>query len=798
MEETKEKLSLDLELPEDFRYTDEKGLTEAEARERQAAGRGNAISDQYQQSIWKILAKNFFTLFNFLNFALAGCLLLVGSYRNMTFLFVVLANILIGTLQEYRAQKTIRELRLLNTPTVHVLREGQEKECSPEDTVEGDLMILRAGDQVTADAIVTAGSGSAMESLLTGESDAVPKEVNQWLYSGSYLTEGRLTAQVVYVGDQSYAGRLTDEARKTARPDSQLMDELNRLIRFDSMVLVPLGILLFLKQWLISRVPVAEAVPSSVAAMIGMIPEGLILLTSIAMAVGVIRLGRRKALVQELAGIETLARCDVLCLDKTGTMTTGNMTLDRLEPVEAAEEEAAAAVSRFLGAFDERSGTLDALRKVYPSGTEKPRAVMPFSSRRKKSAAAFQDGTALILGAPEFVLGDGCAPELRERIRERTEEGLRVLALAEGRGLVSEEILPEIRRVLALVCLRDEIRPGAEKTLRYFREQGVSLKVISGDNPRTVSRIARQAGLAGWDRAVDAFALSSDGELEAACEETVIFGRVTPEQKKKLVLMLRKKGHHVAMTGDGVNDIPAIRAADCSIAMAGGSDAARHAAQLTLLTSDFSVMPEIVLEGRRVVNNITRAASLFLMKTLFSFCLSVLMLFFPGTYPFQPIQMSLVSSLMVGIPGFFLALEPNSERIRGNFLKTILGNALPGGIAVTVCASAAMILTAFGWDRALCSTLATVVAGTIGFTVLTLTCLPLNRMRGAMLALIAAAFPLTCALLPRLFFLVRPDGKGWIAMALLVAAGSAIVVALTAVIRKKQGRPVPWKQPRSD
>ena len=513
-----EKLRLPDELPADFRYTDETGLTEAEAAEKRGQGLGNIMTEEEGKSIGKILARNTFTLFNFLNFALAACLLAVGSYRNMLFLAIVIANILIGTLQEYRAQKTIQELQVLNAPTVHVIRGGAEAALRSEETVAGDLTILRAGDQVTADSVVVSGAGSAMESLLTGESDAIPKGLNDWLYSGSYITEGRLVAQMVYVGDESYAGRLTREARKTARPGSRLMEELNRLIRFDSMVLVPLGILLFLKQTLISKIAVAEAVPSSVAAMIGMIPEGLILLTSVAMAVGVIRLGQRKTLVQELAGIETLARSDVLCLDKTGTITTGEMTVDLIEGVEASEEETRAALSRILGAFDERSGTLDALRKAVTPGTEKPRSVLPFSSERKKSVATFSDGTALILGAPEFVLKDRFPPNVRERVNQLAEDGKRVMVLAEGQGMVSEEVIPSVRRILGLCCLTDQVRPGAKETLEYFRSQGVTVKIISGDNPATVSRIAREAGLAEWESAVDASTLDTEEALEEACE----------------------------------------------------------------------------------------------------------------------------------------------------------------------------------------------------------------------------------------------------------------------------------------
>ncbi len=781
--------------PEDFQYTDEQGLTDAQAEERMRDGRGNIMDADQGKPLKRILFDNIFTFFNFLNFALAACLLLVGSYRNMLFITIIIANILIGTVQEYRAQKTIRELQLLNAPDVHVIRGGREIVLKPEETVQGDLAVFRAGDQIIADAVIISGAGAAMESLLTGESDPVPKQVNSWLYSGSYVVEGKMTAQLVYVANDSYLGRLNKEAKKTARPGSRLMEELNRLIKFDTMLLVPLGILLFLKQFIINQwmsenplpfIDLAKkAVPESVAAMIGMIPEGLILLTSIAMAVGVIKLGRKKALVQELAGIETLARADVLCLDKTGTITSGDMELTLMEGIDRSDAEAEQAFSRFLGAFDENSPTLNALRARFIPGTETPRAVLPFSSERKKSAATFNDGTALIFGAPEYVLGDACPAPLRKRIEDLASEGRRVLVLAGARGLVSAESLPPVQEIVGLCALTDQIRTGAEQTLRYFREQGVELKVISGDNPRTVSRIARQAGLEGWDRVVDARTLDTPEAIADACDRYVVFGRVSPEQKKALVLALKEKDHNVAMTGDGVNDIPALKSADCSIAMAGGADAARHAAQLTLLDSDFSVMPDIVLEGRRVINNITRAASLFLTKTIFSFCLSILTLLLPAAYPFHPIHLTLISSLTVGIPGFFLALEPCRERIRGSFLKTVLMRALPGGVAVTLCAALAMNMAAFGWERELCSTVATLVAWFVGFLVLLRTCLPLSRGRLFLLAAVAAAFVAVVLIAGHHFSLVPLTGSAWILLLALCALGCAIVFGTAAFLRRK-------------
>ena len=792
-------LKLPDQWPEDFTYTDETGLTPEEVAERMRSGRGNIMDDNQGKSMKKILYDNIFTFFNFLNFALAACLFLVGSYRNMLFITIIIANILIGTIQEYRAQKTIRELQLLNAPDVHVLRGGSEVVLKPEETVQGDLAVFRAGDQIVADAVVVSGAGAAMESLLTGESDPVPKGVNSWLYSGSYVVEGKMTAQLVYVANESYLGRLNREARKTARPGSRLMEELNRLIKFDTMLLVPLGILLFLKQLILNQwfsadplpfIDLAKkAVPESVAAMIGMIPEGLILLTSIAMAVGVIRLGRKKALVQELAGIETLARADVLCLDKTGTITSGDMELSLVEGVDRSDAEMEQALSRFLGVFDDNSPTLNALRTRITPGSEKPRAVLPFSSERKKSAATFADGTALILGAPEYVLGENCPAPLRQRIEALANEGRRVIVLAGARGLVSPETVPPVTEIIGLCALTDQIRPGAEQTLRYFREQGVELKVISGDNPRTVSRIARMAGLEGWDKAVDARKLDTPEAIADACDQYTVFGRVSPEQKKALVLALKAKGRNVAMTGDGVNDIPALKAADCSIAMAGGADAARHAAQLTLLDSDFGVMPDIVLEGRRVINNITRAASLFLTKTLFSFFLSILTLLLPASYPFHPIHLTLISSLTVGIPGFFLALEPCRERIRGSFLRTVLMRALPGGTAVTLCAALSMNLVSFGWSRELCSTVATIIAWFVGFLVLLRTCLPLNRNRAVLLAAMAAAFVAVVCTAGKHFELVPLEGKAWIALLVLAALGCAIVLGTASLLRRKKWAP---------
>ena len=755
--------------------------------DRQAARRKkNIVTETPDKTVWQIIASNLFTPFNGLNVLLALSLALVGSWRNMLFMGVVISNTCIGAFQELRARRTIRRLSLLNAPQAHVLRGGKERVCRPEELVLGDLVILRAGDQVLADAVVVSGNGAADEALLTGESDAIPKAEGDELLSGSYVTEGRIVARLIRVGDDSYAARLTRSAREIKRPKSALMTELNQLIRLVSSILLPLGALLFCREFFIDKQSLTEAVPSAVAAMVGMIPEGLMLLTSVAMAVGVVKLGRRKTLVQELYGIETLARADVLCLDKTGTLTTGRMQLEALIPADADENGLRAALSRFLGAMDEKSTTLEALRAAIPGGQEEPTATLPFSSARKKSAAAFADGVTLILGAPDFTLTKEQLSLWKERIAALTADGCRVLALAQSRQPLREGAEIAAEALLGLCVLRDELRPHVRETLRYFAQQDVTVKVISGDDPRTVAAIARQAGLEG--EAADASALT-DEMLEEACERYTVFGRVTPVQKKLLVEALKKRGHSVAMTGDGVNDIPALKAADCSIAMPGGAEAARQVAQLSLLEGDFSAMPQVVAEGRRVIGNITRASTLFLVKTLYSFALALLVLFLPVKYPFQPIQLTLVSTLTVGLPSFVLALEPNQARVKGGFLQTVLLRAVPGAAAVTLCAVAAMLCHGFfDWTEADCSTLATLSAGVVGVLMLLTVCLPLTRTRAALVTAVAAAFVGAVLLLGEIFCLTRLTYLECLALVALIAAAIGVLAGMTFLMRRRIAR----------
>ena len=777
-------LQLPKGLPEGWVPTPPEGLTTSEAAARREAGKSNRQTADPGKSVGQIVAENLFTLFNLLNFALALCLALVGSWRNMLFLGVVFSNTLIGTVQSLRAKSMIDRLRLLQEKPSHPIRDGKETDCPPEDLVLGDLVVFRAGDQIPADAIVRFGSCAADESLLTGESDPVLHGAGEWLMSGSFLTEGKVTAQLAAVGDEAYAARLMRDAKRIRAPKSELMTELNRLVAWISRLLVPLGILLFAKEYFLLHSPLDKAVPEAVAAMIGMIPEGLILLTSVALMAGVVKLGRRKTLVQELFGIETLARTDILCLDKTGTLTTGEMTLESLVPLAADETELRRAGSRFLAAFEAGSGTLKALAGALEAVPNEADGTLPFSSARKKSAASFPDGTVLILGAPSFVL-QTVPPEAEAA----AEAGFRVLVLAEARGAILGDQLPPVHRALGLFLLRDTLRPAAGETLRWFRQEGVSIRVMSGDDPRTVAAVARRLELDGADRTVDCGKLD-DEELRAAAEDHVIFGRLTPARKKILVDAFRAAGHTVAMTGDGVNDIPSLKASDCSIAIAGGAEATEHAAQLVLLDGNFTSLPAVVSEGRRVIGNITRTASLFLVKTLYSFVLTVLILFLPLRYPFQPIQLTLVSALRVGAPSFFLALEPSHDRAAGRFLYRILLRAVPGAAAVTVCSIAAMILGRTAVSYEVSATMAAISAGVIGLANLVLTCRPFTPLRRVVCVGMSLAFAGAVALFPQVFFLCTREmtGENWLALGGIAAGGLAVLLLLTRLLKPRLDR----------
>lgn len=735
------------------------GLTTRQAEEKAAQGKVNRLPKSKDGGLAEILRRNILTLFNLLNVVLALILLSIGSYRNVLFMGVVISNALIGTVQEIRAKRTHDRLSLMAEGSFRVWRDGAIVSLPSSDLVEGDVVLLSRGQQVPADGLVLEGCAHLNESILTGESEAVEKREGSTAYSGSFVQDGSLTLRLTAVGQESYMGRLQLSARKVKRAKSGLMRDMNRIIRWVTYAVVPVGLLLYWKQHTVLGLIRNEAIVRSVASVIGMIPEGLILLTSVSLAAGVVKLGRYNAMVNQLYGIETLARTDVLCVDKTGTLTSGAMELEKCICADGiGEEQVMQDMGGFFGALGVDGPTSEAIACKYP-----PRdnsgfvSGVPFSSENKWSLAC-DEGRSIILGAPEKLLGP---EELAEAQRLAT-EGFRVLALMESPALPrnnEKPVLPENRRLLALFCLRDSLRPDVEKTVDYFAREGVRLKVISGDSPLTVSCVAKSAGVPDAEKCVDLSAIA-EKDYDSLSREYTIFGRVSPEDKRELVLAMQRQGLAVAMVGDGVNDVPALKTADCSLAIGGGSDAACRVSQITLLGNGFDALPEILLEGRRVINNITRASALFLVKNIFSLLVSLVLLFLPFAYPFQPIQLTLVSAVTIGMPSVVLALQPNREKVKGSFLLNIFRRALPGGLCGAVLLLAAMIAgKALHLDEAQISTVCTVVTAFSCYICLLLTCLPLNALRVCLLVLVAAILAGAVLLMPGLFFLAPITGS---------------------------------------
>ena len=697
------------------------GLTDEQVNARIAEGKVNADENPNTRTYKQIVRENTLTFFNFLNLVLLVLVLLVGSYKNAFFVCIIIINTLIGIAQEIRAKKTIDKLAILTARKSVVIREGQKWTVPTEELVLDDVVCLKTGDQVPADARILEGSLEVNESLLTGESDNLPKNEGDELFSGSFVTSGEACCQIIHVGKDNYAAQITSEAKEFKRHNSELKNSLNAILKVISIIIVPLGALLFYKQYYIVGDTFRDSVVSMVAGVLGMIPEGLVLLTSVALTLGALVLANKKTLVQELYCIETLARVDTLCLDKTGTITEGTMCVERVEPyvstgrVETAATESESAESTeaevqvqtdsaFMEEIDvimgnmmyvlkDQNATIDALRKRFPAKQGMTlEHVIPFSSDRKYSGAVFEEKGTYLMGAAQFLFPED-NEELTEKCQAYAEEGLRVLVLAHSSQNAEGTELPEGLEPLALMLLTDVIREEAPDTLAFFDSQEVDLKVISGDDPVTVAAIARRAGLKNADSYVDATTLTTEEALQDAVAQYSVFGRVTPQQKKAMVQALQAQGHTVAMTGDGVNDVLALKEADCSIAMAQGSDAAKNIANVVLLDSNFASMPHIVNQGRRVVNNIRTAASMFLIKTMFSVMLSLLTIFFGNAYPFEPIQMSLISACAVGIPTFLLAQENNYEKIDHTFLRHVFINAFPAAITITFCVFAVMLVS---------------------------------------------------------------------------------------------------------
>ena len=689
------------------------GLTDEQVRERIEEGKVNADENPNTRTYKQIVRENTLTFFNFLNLVLLILVLVVGSYKNAFFVGIIIINTLIGIAQEIRAKITIDKLAILTARKSIVIREGQKWTVPTEELVLDDIVCLKTGDQVPADARILEGSLEVNESLLTGESDNLPKNEGDELFSGSFVTSGEACCQIIHVGKENYASQITSEAKEFKRHNSELKNSLNAILKVISIIIVPLGGLLFYKQYYLAGDSFRDSVVSMVAGVLGMIPEGLVLLTSVALTLGALVLANKKTLVQELYCIETLARVDTLCLDKTGTITEGTMCVERVEPYipgsKPAEENSAVPLeiseentdqlteiekimAGLMHVLKDQNATIDALRKRFPAKQNLTlEHVIPFSSDRKYSGAVFEETGTCLMGAAQFLFPEENS-ELTACCQQYAEEGLRVLVLAVSPEKAEGTELPEGLKPLGLLLLTDVIRQEAPDTLEFFDSQEVDLKVISGDDPVTVASIARRAGLKNADQFVDATTLETEEQLYEAVSQYSVFGRVTPQQKKQMVQALKAQGHTVAMTGDGVNDVLALKEADCSIAMAQGSDAAKNIANVVLLDSNFASMPHIVNQGRRVVNNIRTAASMFLIKTMFSVMLSLLTIFFGNSYPFEPIQMSLISACAVGIPTFLLAQENNYEKIDHTFLRHVFLNAFPAAITISSYVFAIMLV----------------------------------------------------------------------------------------------------------
>lgn len=654
-----------------------KGLSYEQVKQRQEEGKVNYDTTVPTKSIQKILFDNFFTLFNFINLILGIAVFLVGSYKNMLFLGIIMMNTMISTIQEIHSKRVVDKLAVMASSKASVIREGKKQDISIHELVLDDIVELSTGSQIATDSIILEGEVQVNEACLTGEPDNIDKTKGEHVFSGSYVVSGKCIAKVEHIGEDNYTAKISSGAKYVKKINSEIMKSLNQIIKFLTFAIIPLGIALFYTQLQIEDTTFKQAVVKSVAAIIGMIPEGLVLLTSTVLAVSVIRLSRAKVLVQELYCIETLARVDTLCLDKTGTLTEGSMEVKDFLPVNRTKAEMKNILANLAMASEDENATMEAIKKYFSKPDNKWIASkkIAFSSQMKWSGVTFEKEGSFVLGAPEI---------LGIEIPEEYAKDYRVLAITHTKEELRNRKLPENSELIGYVFLLDKVRKEAKRTLQYFEKQGVDIKIISGDNPITVSKIAKQAGVKNYETYIDMTTVKSKEEIEKVAKTHTIFGRVSPEQKKQLVEVLQKMGKTVAMTGDGVNDVLALKAADCSIAMANGSDATKSVSQLILLDSNFASMPKVLAEGRRTINNIERSASLFLVKTIYSGLLAVMFLLLGEAYPFVPIQMSLIGTVTIGLPSFLLALEPNHERIQGNFLKNILVKAVPVGLTVVL------------------------------------------------------------------------------------------------------------------
>lgn len=769
------------------------GLTNEQVQARIAEGQVNANENPNTRTYKQIIMENSLTFFNFLNVALLVMVLLVGSYKNSAFMGIIVINTVIGIVQEIRAKKTIDQLAILTESKTVVLREGKKWTISTEKLVLDDIIYLKTGDQIPADAKVLEGCMEVNESLLTGEADNLAKNPGDELFSGSFVTSGEACCQVIHVGKDNYAAQITSEAKEFKRHNSELRNALNAILKVISIIIVPLGAMLFYKQFYLVGDSLRDSVVSTVAAVLGMIPEGLVLLTSVALTLGALTLARKKTLVQELYCIETLARVDTLCLDKTGTITEGTMCVESAEPYteeisavpKASVEEIGHVMGNLMAVLNDKNATADALRKFFPVSRDMTlEKAIPFSSDRKYSGASFEQKGTYLMGAVQFLFPEG-NEELERVCKLYAEQGYRILVLAHSPNTAEGNAIPEGLKPAAILLLTDVIRAEAPETLKFFDSQGVDLKVISGDDPVTVASIAKKAGLKNADNYIDATTIHTQEEMEKAVASCSVFGRVTPQQKKQMVQALKKQKHTVAMTGDGVNDVLALKEADCSIAMAEGSDAAKNIANVVLLDSNFASMPHIVNQGRRVVNNIRMAASMFLIKTIFSVLLSLITIFFGEAYPFEPIQMSLISACAVGIPTFLLAQENNYEKIDRTFLRHVFMNAFPAAVTITGCVFTVMLVCQEAYhSNAMLNTACVLVTGWNYMAALKTVYSPLSRYRKIIIYGMQFIFFGAAVVLQKLLNLGSLEFGMIIWVFLLMTFSPIAIEAITAWLRK--------------
>lgn len=769
------------------------GLSPQEIKLRQSNGLSNIMPPSNTKSEGQIIKENVLTFFNLIFLVLALCLCLVGSFKNLMFLLVAVANTVVGSFQEIRAKRAVDKLTLVAAGTAKAIRSGQRVSVRTDQLVRDDIVEFAAGDQICADAVVRDGQLQVNESLLTGEADAILKNPGDTLKSGSFVISGRARVQLTHVGSESYAAKLAAEARRNVRSTkSEMMLSLTKLITVVGIALIPLGIILFLRHFLsvFQGLPLRDSVESTVSALIGMIPEGLYLLTSVAIAASCLKLSRKRVLVQDMNCIETLAHVDVLCVDKTGTITEPTMEVTDVYPLNS-ERFSYDDIEKILAAFyhgeEPDNETARAMGQQF-AGETTWRAVkrMAFSSSTKWSGADFGENGRYVVGAPEFIMGDRY-DSIRSEAEPWSERGCRVLLLAaydtafDDGPLQSAHVAP-----IALVFLSNLLRPDAQETFRYFASQGVSVRVISGDNPITVAQVAARAGIENADRYVDATTLSTEQDFEEAVKYYTVFGRVTPEQKRYLVRAFQKQGHTVAMTGDGVNDVLALKDANCGIAMASGSQAASQVAQIVLLNSQFSAMPAIVAEGRRVINNIQRAASLFLVKNIFSFALTLLLLFIDMSYPLLPIQLSLISTFTIGIPSFFLALEPNYARVEGKFMRNVIRRAMPGGLTnLTIVLLAGFFTSTFGLSNEQLNTICVWVMSAVGLVSLYHVSVPFTRLRLAVLAAMTAAMLFSLLVIPAFFDLPALNASSALILVTLLLACPTVMRFFRVIFDKR-------------